>query len=105
MSEPLLRAGSTTRFGLAGVKAKQMAQAMSSEIVGTAPYRFQKLIGREIIQEHVQQVAARLREDYRDKQPVLVGVLNGCFIYMADVIRAMNIPCEVDFIKVSSYRD
>jgi hypoxanthine phosphoribosyltransferase len=48
-------------------------------------------------------VAARLREDYRDKNPVLVGVLNGCFIYMADLIRAMNIPCQVDFIKVSSY--
>jgi hypoxanthine phosphoribosyltransferase len=78
---------------------------MSSEIIGIGPHRFKMLISRETIQEHLLQVADRLREDYRDKRPVLVGVLNGCFIYMADLIRALNIPCEVDFIKLSSYRD
>jgi hypoxanthine phosphoribosyltransferase len=82
-----------------------VAQVMTSEIIGESPYRFRKLIDRETIQEHVQQVAARLRTDYRDKEPLLVGVLNGCFIYMADLIRAMNIPCEVDFVKLSSYGD
>lgn len=78
---------------------------MSSEMVGTPPHRFHKLISREVIHEHMLQVAGRLREEYRGKNPVLVGVLNGCFIYMADLIRAMNIPCEVDFIKLSSYGD
>ncbi len=46
-----------------------------------------------------------MRADYQDKQPVMVGVLNGCFIFMADLVRALNISCEVDFIRISSYRD
>lgn len=82
-----------------------MAQLMTSEIIGTSPYRFRKLIDRETIQERVQQVAAQLRAEYKDRRPLLVGILNGCFIYMADLIRAMNIPCEVDFVKISSYGD
>ena len=78
---------------------------MSSEIVGTSPYRFQMLISRDELRDKVAKVASRLREEYRDKKPIFVGVLNGSFIYMADLIRATSIPCEVDFIKLSSYRD
>jgi hypoxanthine phosphoribosyltransferase len=85
----------------------QLAQTMASEseIVGQEPFRFRPLIRREEIQLRVDELALKLREDYRDKHPVLVGVLNGCFIFMADLIRAMNIPCDVDFLKLSSYRD
>jgi hypoxanthine phosphoribosyltransferase len=78
---------------------------MTTDIVGTAPYRFRRLVTRSEIREHVRRVSERLREDYFDKQPILIGVLNGCFIFMADLIREMNIPCEVDFVKVTSYRD
>jgi hypoxanthine phosphoribosyltransferase len=73
--------------------------------VGAAPYRFRSTVGAEEIRAHYLRLAAQLRQEYRDKNPIFVGVLNGCFIFMADLIRAMNIPCEVDFIKVSSYRD
>jgi hypoxanthine phosphoribosyltransferase len=75
------------------------------EIVGTPPYRFRRLIGSSVIQRYVQDLGSRLRLDYYDKNPILIGVLNGCFIFMADLIRYMTIPCEVDFIKLSSYRD
>jgi hypoxanthine phosphoribosyltransferase len=75
------------------------------DYVGTAPYRFGRQIPAEEIHAHCLRLAAELRADYRDKNPILVGVLNGCFIFMADLIRAMNIACEVDFIKVSSYRE
>jgi hypoxanthine phosphoribosyltransferase len=75
------------------------------DIVGTAPYRFQPMINREVIRDQVEALGRRLRKDYEGKQPILIGVLNGCFIFMADIVRAMNIPCEVDFIKLSSYRD
>jgi hypoxanthine phosphoribosyltransferase len=74
-------------------------------IVGIAPYRFQPMISRDIIQSQVDQLGATLRKDYEGKQPIVIGVLNGCFIFMADLVRAMNISCEVDFIKLSSYRD
>lgn len=73
--------------------------------VGTTPYRFESMIGADEIREHYLQLAERLRQDYRDKNPIFIGVLNGCFIFMADLIRSINIPCEVDFIKLSSYRD
>jgi hypoxanthine phosphoribosyltransferase len=83
----------------------QLAQIMPSEIVGTDPFRFRPLIKQDVIQSHVLALAARLRADYEDKRPVMVGVLNGCFVFMADLVRALNIPCEVDFIRISSYRD
>ena len=75
----------------------------SNGIVGVAPYRFQQLISRTEIHRHVLDVAERLRRDYEHRDPVFVGVLNGCFMFMADLIREVNIPCEVDFIRLSSY--
>ncbi|MBU0509615.1 hypoxanthine phosphoribosyltransferase [bacterium] len=75
----------------------------TSEIVGVAPYRFKRMISREEIHRHLRMVAARLREDYAERNPVFVGVLNGCFAFMADLVREVNIPCEVDFIRLSSY--
>jgi hypoxanthine phosphoribosyltransferase len=77
----------------------------TSDHVGTAPYRFAPSISAAEIHAHCLRLAAELRAEYRDKNPILIGVLNGCFIFMADLIRAMNIPCEVDFVKLSSYRD
>jgi len=61
------------------------------------------LITRDQIRERVAELAAQLREDYRDKNPVLVGVLKGSFIFMSDIVRALDIPLGVDFISVSSY--
>ncbi len=51
----------------------------------------------------VKGLAARIRADYGDKRPVLIGVLKGAFVFLADLIREVNMPLEVDFITVSSY--
>lgn len=75
----------------------------STEIVGVAPYRFKRMIPRAEIRRHLLDVALRLRQDYGNLDPVFVGVLNGCFMFMADLVREVNIPCEVDFIRLSSY--
>jgi hypoxanthine phosphoribosyltransferase len=83
----------------------ELDEMTTTDHVGTAPYRFARAIPADEIRAHCLRLAAELREKYREKNPILVGVLNGCFIFMADLIRAMNIPCEVDFIKLSSYRD
>jgi hypoxanthine phosphoribosyltransferase len=48
-------------------------------------------------------LAARIRADYGDKRPVLVCVLKGAFVFLADLIREVSMPLEVDFITVSSY--
>ena len=63
------------------------------------------LISEEEIQERVKQIARQISADYRDKEkpPIMIGVLNGSFYFMADLLRAMTIEAEMDFIKISSY--
>jgi hypoxanthine phosphoribosyltransferase len=61
------------------------------------------VITREDIAEKIDELAAEIRRDYKDKNPLLIGVLKGSFVFLSDLVRAMNIPVEVDFIRVSSY--
>jgi len=61
------------------------------------------LISKEEIEKKVTELAAELREDYHEKNPLLIGALKGCFVFMSDLVRKLDIPVEVDFIKVSSY--
>jgi len=61
------------------------------------------LISAEQIQAKVRELAERIGRDYRDKNPVLVGVLNGAFVFLADLMRHLDMPCKVDFVSWSSY--
>jgi hypoxanthine phosphoribosyltransferase len=61
------------------------------------------IITREEIAKRIDELAAEIRRDYKDKNPLLIGVLKGSFVFLSDLVRAMNIPVEVDFIRVSSY--
>jgi hypoxanthine phosphoribosyltransferase len=49
------------------------------------------------------ELARAIRRDYRDKDPLLLGILKGSFIFMADLVRKIDMPLEVDFIRLSSY--
>lgn len=51
----------------------------------------------------VDRLASEVRLEYQDKNPVLVGVLKGCFIFMADLVRALDMPLETEFMSLSSY--
>ena len=62
------------------------------------------LLTKEQIDAKVQELGAILAEEYKDKNPVVVGVLKGVVIFYADLIRAMNVPCQMDFMCVSSYQ-
>lgn len=61
------------------------------------------LVTREEIQKKVKELAAQITEDYRGKKLILIGVLKGGFVFMADLVREIKIPVEMDFIAVSSY--
>lgn len=61
------------------------------------------LITRDEIEQAVARLAAEIRQDYQGKQLLVVGVLNGSFMFMADLIRQLDLPLEIDFIKLSSY--
>lgn len=62
------------------------------------------MLSEEEIQAKVKELGAILAEEYKDKNPVVVGVLKGVVIFYSDLIRAMDVPCEMDFMCVSSYR-
>ena len=61
------------------------------------------LITADEIEEKVAEVGKKISEDYDGKNPIFVGVLKGCFIFMADLMRHVSIPCTMDFMSVSSY--
>jgi len=61
------------------------------------------LITRGKINQAVAKLAAEIRRDYRGKQPLLIGILKGSFVFMADLVRELGLPVEVDFVKLSSY--
>ena len=56
------------------------------------------------IKAQVQRVAQQINEDMKDKNPLLLAVLNGSFIFAADLMRALTIPCEISFVKLASYQ-
>lgn len=62
------------------------------------------LLTEEQIKARIKELGKVLSEEYKDKNPIVVGVLKGVVVFYADMIRAMNIPCEMDFMCVSSYR-
>jgi len=51
----------------------------------------------------VTKLTTEIRQDYRGKHPILIGVLKGSFIFMADLIRLLDFPLEVEFVRLSSY--
>ncbi|MBP7273610.1 MAG: hypoxanthine phosphoribosyltransferase [Saprospiraceae bacterium] len=65
---------------------------------------FQPYINRTKIAERIQALAIQLRADYADTTPYFIGLLNGAFIFTADLVRAFGQPCYISFTKLSSYQ-
>jgi len=61
------------------------------------------LFSKKQIKHAIARLSARIRKDYQGKEPVLIGILKGSFVFMADLVRELNIPVEIDFVKASSY--
>lgn len=61
------------------------------------------LISEEELREKVSAVGAQISRDFEGKDPLFVGVLKGCFIFMSDLLRHVDIRCSMDFMAVSSY--
>lgn len=61
------------------------------------------LVTKAQLKKRVKELADQISKDYKNKELVLVGVLKGGFVFMADLMRELSIPVEVDFISVSSY--
>jgi hypoxanthine phosphoribosyltransferase len=76
---------------------------MNDQERGMAAAIREVLFDEDAIAERVGELASALAHDYRRKRPLVVGVLNGSVMFLADLVRGMDIPLDVDFIAVSSY--
>ena len=56
------------------------------------------------IKQHVKALAEQMSKDLEGKNPIFLGVLNGSFIFAADLMREMTVPCEISFVKLASYQ-
>lgn len=61
------------------------------------------LISEEQIQQRVRELAAEISRDYQGRTPILIGILKGAVIFLSDLMRALDIPSQVDFMAISSY--
>ena len=61
------------------------------------------LFSEEYLANIVQRMGKQISEDYKDKNLLMVSVLKGSVVFMADLMRAISVPCRVDFMSVSSY--
>ena len=67
--------------------------------------KFDLLYSQDRIARRIKEMGQQISADYADKNPILIGVLKGCIIFMADLIRDISIPMEIEFITASSYNN
>ena len=77
---------------------------MKSQIVVNGDV-FEPFITEDQIHRRVKEIAKKIDEDYKGRVPIFIGILNGSFIFFADLVREITVDCEVDFFKLSSYGD
>ena len=73
-----------------------------SEIV---PANYKLMIPEKEIIKRLEELGVQIAADFKDKKPIMIGVLNGGFIFLADLIRYINTDVEMDFVRISSYGD
>ena len=61
------------------------------------------LVSRDEIAAMVKKLAGEIKQDYLGKDPLLVGILKGSFMFMADLVRRLDMPMEIEFVRLSSY--
>lgn len=64
---------------------------------------FKKFITSDRIEKKIHQLAQQINEDYADKTPLFLPVLNGSFVFASDLMKEVTIPCRISFVKLSSY--
>lgn len=67
--------------------------------------KFKIFITKDQIDERMVQLGKAMDRDFEGKKPIFIGILNGAFVFLSDLMRHVSIPCEVDFMKLSSYGD
>lgn len=79
--------------------------ALDKKSINVNGNQFVVMLSERRIKTKVKQLAQKISKDYKGTVPVFIGILNGSFIFFSDLIREVNIDCEIDFLKLSSYGD
>ncbi len=66
---------------------------------------FVPFIEEKKLQERIKELGEEISRDYQGKTPIFIGVLNGAFLFLSDLVKNVTIDCEIDFFKLSSYGD
>ncbi|NML37132.1 hypoxanthine phosphoribosyltransferase [Chitinophaga sp. G-6-1-13] len=66
--------------------------------------KFQPYIGATELQQRIKEIAADMSRDLKDERPLFIAILNGSFMFAGDVFKYLNIPAEISFIKLASYK-
>jgi len=74
------------------------------KLVKARDLTFETYIDQSKISERIKELGSQLAKKYMDKDPLFIGVLNGAFIFTADLVRATEIDCEIAFVRLSSYQ-
>ena len=61
------------------------------------------LLSEEQLQTRIKELAEQLNKEYADKDPIFVGVLKGVVMFFGDMVKRINVPCQIDFMWISSY--
>jgi hypoxanthine phosphoribosyltransferase len=67
--------------------------------------KLETYISASQISAKVKEIAAEINKEYKGRTPIFIGVLNGAFMFLSDLLKEISIECEVDFLKLSSYAD
>lgn len=74
------------------------------ETIKVKDREFEVFLKYEDIQKEIERVAWEINRDYQGKEPLFLCILNGAFMFAADLLKNVNVPCNVSFVKVSSYQ-
>ena len=75
----------------------------TQQSIDIGKYRFVKYLSKEVIKSRILELGREIATDYKDKCPLFVIVLNGAFMFAADLVRAFSYECELQFVKLASY--
>jgi hypoxanthine phosphoribosyltransferase len=73
------------------------------EIITVKDKSFKPYISEEALQASVENVAKQINSDYKGSEPLFLGVLNGSFMFFSDLLKSVDLECQVSFVKLASY--
>lgn len=78
---------------------------LTKDVIQVGNEKFVPFLTEKKIQKRIDELGAEISAEYKTKLPIFIGVLNGSFMFMSDLLKRIDINCEVDFFKLSSYGD